>query len=150
LCSNRQSRESRSGGRLPTEAEWEYAAAGNENRLYPWGSTTPDATRASYYLGGNTISPVGSHPAGQGPFGHFDLAGNLWERVLDYGVSDDTTETQYNQACGDCADLTEAPLRMIRGGAYNTIGDELRATRRFALAPEDRLGWVGVRCARDP
>lgn len=135
------------GGRLPTEAEWEYAAAGTENRLYPWGSAAPDGTRASYYSGGGTISPVGSHTSGRGPFGHLDLAGNVWERVLDYGVYDDTAESFYGTACTDCANLVEAPLRMMRGGAHNTTGEDLRAARRFAL-DTGGLPWIGVRCAR--
>ena len=65
---------------LPSEAQWEYAARGTDGRRYPWGDAPPDATRACFNGSGATsTSPVGSFPAGRGPFGALDQAGNVWE-----------------------------------------------------------------------
>src|SRR6185503_5212427 len=88
------------GGRLPTETEWNYAAAGgNEQRVYPWGANI-DLTKASYDCAGDgsgtgtpncmfsDMLPVGSRsPQGDGKWGQADLAGNVWEWTLDWGAT---------------------------------------------------------------
>ncbi|HJX65097.1 MAG TPA: SUMF1/EgtB/PvdO family nonheme iron enzyme [Polyangia bacterium] len=137
------------GGRLATEAEWNYAAAGgSEQREYPWGSGI-DYTNASYECmgDGNTacaltdLIVVGSKPAGNGKWGHANLAGNVWEWTLDWYAN-------YTTVCDNCADLTVASNRVVRGGVFSFYASYLRSAYRDYSTPwyHDLLG--GARCAR--
>lgn len=141
------------GARLPTEAEWNYAASGgNEQRTYPWGATI-DLTRASYDCRGDNSAkgqcaftdmlPVGSKPAGDGKWGHKDLGGNVWEWVLDV-----YREPYRLKTCTDCADLQAGPNRAFRGGGFPNEEFYLVNNARIGDPPIDRDYDVGFRCAR--
>lgn len=136
------------GGRLPTEAELEYAAAGgDENRLFPWGPEIPDATHANFSLSEHSSSlAVGSHAAGKGRWGHYDLAGSLWEWSLD------TYDANWYSLgeCVNCANLSSNPDRALRGGCFLSPEASLRAAARWHAPPANHYGSYGFRCARTP
>jgi sulfatase modifying factor 1 len=143
------------GGRLPTEAEWEYAAAGGSNNdLYPWGSAVPSSNLANFDTCTGCISSpfvaVGSYqPAGNARWGHADLAGSMWEWVFDWYLSGYYGATSAPVSCDNCASSGDfLTHRIIRGGAWYYGTDPLRAAERSADRPSQHNPYNGFRCAR--
>jgi formylglycine-generating enzyme required for sulfatase activity len=141
------------GGRLATESEWEYAAAGgggvDGNRLYPWGSAAPDCTYANFYNGyycsggSGSVVAVGSTLAGNGKWGHADLAGNVWEWAFDWFA------TYSASASNNYANATAGSGRVMRGGGFGGHAMDLRAADRSWYDDPGVHGHLyGARCAR--
>ncbi len=136
------------GFELPSEAQWEAAARGTDQRRYPWGDEEPTPQLVSF--GGNwekgQPSPVGLHPAGAGPFGTQDQAGNVWEWCEDafqeeaYAGRDGQRNPVLTADDGD-----ETVLRVVRGGAWGDPARDLRAAFRGGYRAWSRVRFLGFR-----
>lgn len=132
------------GARLPSEAEWEYAARGPDGLLYPWGNELVDANLVFDRNNNNQVMAVGTYPSGASWVGALDMSGNAFEwvnslyRAYPYDASDGREDT---------ANATD--LRAYRGGIYSYQDLGTSGLTRFSNDPETRDWFIGFRCAKD-
>jgi formylglycine-generating enzyme required for sulfatase activity len=129
------------GARLPTEAEWEYAARGPQSLVYPWGDSFPACESAQFLVCSGQTVPVGSLSNGASWCGAQDMAGNVWEWVADW-YGDYSAEAQTNPTGPPTGDS-----KVLRGGSFSDLWHDIRTAYRFGNKPSYRLANVGFRCA---
>ena len=132
------------GKQLPTEAEWQWAAAGNEGRTYPWGDDPITPSHANFGGQVGHPQPVGSHPEGRTQTGIHDLSGNVAEWCSDWFTEDYYSRAPEHSPAGP----KQGQRRVRRGGCWAMAAEHQTAAARGSSRPDYRPACIGFRCVR--
>jgi formylglycine-generating enzyme required for sulfatase activity len=133
------------GKQLPTEAQWEKAARGTDERMYAWGSNWDNASHSNSDKRIAATTPVGQYPSGASPYGALDMTGNVWEWTQDWYSPTYYAHSEKRNPTGP----ESGKSRVLRGASWHHSSVISLAAFRITQPASSRTNLMGIRCAQN-